>query len=35
VEVTGETRIDELVRMLGGGGKQARGMAKSLLKPIS
>lgn len=32
VEVTGEARIDELVRMLGGGGKQARDMAKSLLK---
>lgn len=31
-EVTGEARIDELVRMLGGGGKQAREMAKSLLK---
>lgn len=31
-EVTGETRIDELVRMLGGGGTQAREMAKSLLK---
>jgi|TARA_B110000037_G_scaffold223136_1_gene302617 DNA repair protein RecN (Recombination protein N) len=31
-EVAGETRIDELVRMLGGGGKQAREMAKSLLK---
>lgn len=32
-QVTGEKRIDELVRMLGGGeGKQARAMAKSLLK---
>lgn len=32
-EVTGTTRIDELVRMLGGGdGKQAIAMAKSLLK---
>lgn len=31
-EVTGESRVDELVRMLGGGGKQARAMAKSLLK---
>ncbi|MGD1978755.1 MAG: DNA repair protein RecN [Akkermansiaceae bacterium] len=31
-EVSGEERIDELVRMLGGGGKQARDMAKSLLK---
>ncbi len=31
-EVTGEARIDELVRMLGGGGTQAREMAKSLLK---
>jgi len=32
-EVQGEERIDELVRMLGGGeGKQARAMAKSLLK---
>ncbi|YCM44718.1 DNA repair protein RecN [Verrucomicrobiaceae bacterium 227] len=32
-EVTGEGRIDELVRMLGGGtGKEAREMAKSLLK---
>lgn len=30
-EVRGEERIDELVRMLGGGGKQARAMAKSLL----
>ena len=29
--VTGETRIDELVRMLGGGGKSAREMAESLL----
>jgi len=32
IEVSGEKRIDELVRMLGGGGKQAREMAKSLLK---
>lgn len=32
-EVKGETRLDELVRMLGGGGTQAREMAKSLLKP--
>ncbi len=32
-EVTGKQRIDELVRMLGGGeGKQAIAMAKSLLK---
>jgi len=31
-EVTGEARLDELVRMLGGGGKQAREMAKTLLK---
>jgi|TARA_B110000908_G_scaffold103508_1_gene121874 DNA repair protein RecN (Recombination protein N) len=32
-EVTGKNRIDELVRMLGGGdGKQAIAMAKSLLK---
>jgi DNA repair ATPase RecN len=31
--VTGEQRIDELVRMLGGGeGLEAREMAKSLLK---
>jgi DNA repair protein RecN (Recombination protein N) len=29
--VVGETRIQELVRMLGGGGKQARAMAASLL----
>jgi DNA repair protein RecN (Recombination protein N) len=29
--VTGETRIRELVRMLGGGGEQARAMAASLL----
>jgi DNA repair protein RecN (Recombination protein N) len=29
--VTGETRIQELVRMLGGGGEQARAMAASLL----
>lgn len=31
--VTGETRIQELVRMLGGGGEQARAMAVSLLNP--
>ncbi len=31
--VTGETRIQELVRMLGGGGEQARAMAASLLNP--
>jgi DNA repair protein RecN (Recombination protein N) len=31
--VHGETRIQELVRMLGGGGKQARAMAASLLNP--
>jgi len=31
--VSGETRIQELVRMLGGGGKQARAMAASLLNP--
>jgi DNA repair protein RecN (Recombination protein N) len=31
-EVTGEARLDELVRMLGGGGSQAREMAKTLLK---
>jgi len=31
--VEGETRIQELVRMLGGGGKQARAMAASLLNP--
>ena len=30
--VTGEERIDELVRMLGGGGKSAREMAMSLLE---
>ena len=30
--VEGEKRIDELVRMLGGGGKQARDMAASLLE---
>jgi DNA repair protein RecN (Recombination protein N) len=30
--VTGEQRIDELVRMLGGGGKSARDMAISLLE---
>lgn len=31
--VLGETRIQELVRMLGGGGEQARAMAASLLNP--
>ncbi|MDA7629679.1 DNA repair protein RecN [Akkermansiaceae bacterium] len=31
-EVSGEGRIDELVRMLGGGGDSAREMAKSLLQ---
>jgi len=31
--VSGETRILELVRMLGGGGEQARAMAASLLSP--
>lgn len=31
--VAGETRIQELVRMLGGGGQQARAMAASLLNP--
>jgi DNA repair protein RecN (Recombination protein N) len=31
--VTGEARIQELVRMLGGGGEQARAMAASLLAP--
>ena len=31
--VSGETRIQELVRMLGGGGEQARAMAASLLGP--
>lgn len=30
--VGGESRLDELVRMLGGGGEEAREMAKSLLK---
>ncbi len=30
--VTGEARIHELVRMLGGGGESARAMAKSLLE---
>jgi DNA repair protein RecN (Recombination protein N) len=30
--VTGEERVDELVRMLGGGGKSAREMAVSLLE---
>jgi len=32
-QVNGETRIQELVRMLGGGGEQARAMAASLLTP--
>lgn len=32
-QVNGETRIHELVRMLGGGGEQARAMAASLLVP--
>ena len=31
VEVAGEERVDELVRMLGGGGTEVREMAKSLL----
>jgi DNA repair protein RecN (Recombination protein N) len=31
--VLGETRVQELVRMLGGGGEQARAMAASLLNP--
>jgi DNA repair protein RecN (Recombination protein N) len=31
--VIGETRIQELVRMLGGGGDQARAMAASMLNP--
>ncbi len=31
--VTGEARVQELVRMLGGGGEQARAMAISLLAP--
>lgn len=31
--VSGESRIQELVRMLGGGGEQARAMAASLLIP--
>ena len=31
--VNGETRVQELVRMLGGGGEQARAMAASLLNP--
>jgi DNA repair protein RecN (Recombination protein N) len=31
--VHGESRIQELVRMLGGGGEQARAMAASLLQP--
>ena len=30
--VTGEARVDELVRMLGGGGKSARDMAMTLLE---
>ncbi|MDG1358564.1 MAG: DNA repair protein RecN [Akkermansiaceae bacterium] len=32
VPVSGEGRIEELVRMLGGGGEQARAMAESLLE---
>lgn len=32
--VQGETRIQELVRMLGGGGEQARAMAASLLSSL-
>jgi DNA repair protein RecN (Recombination protein N) len=32
-EVIGEARVQELVRMLGGGGEQARAMAVSLLNP--
>ena len=32
VSVSGEDRINELVRMLGGGGEQARAMAESLLE---
>ncbi|HVJ45639.1 MAG TPA: hypothetical protein VM511_04585 [Luteolibacter sp.] len=32
-QVTGEARVQELVRMLGGGGEQARAMAVSLLNP--
>lgn len=32
--VHGEQRIDELVRMLGGGSQQARAMAASLLEPV-
>ena len=32
--VTGEARIHELVRMLGGGGESARAMAKSLLESL-
>ncbi len=32
--VDGETRIQELVRMLGGGGEQARAMAKSMLDSV-
>ncbi|MDA7888456.1 DNA repair protein RecN [Akkermansiaceae bacterium] len=35
VEVAGEERVDELVRMLGGGGTEVREMAKSLLKSKS
>jgi DNA repair protein RecN (Recombination protein N) len=33
--VSGEARIHELVRMLGGGGDSARAMAKSLLENVS
>jgi DNA repair protein RecN (Recombination protein N) len=32
--VSGETRVRELVRMLGGGGEQARAMAESLLAEL-
>ena len=32
VKVAGEERVDELVRMLGGGGTEVREMAKSLLR---
>ena len=31
VEVEGDGRIDEMVRMLGGGGDEVRAMAESLL----
>lgn len=33
--VQGETRVQELVRMLGGGGEQARAMALSLLQAVN